>query len=1070
MIKGQVFIEVKEPDNKGILQTVKTIKEDNIICIRALEQLINFSTTRVFNNSSNFRIVLSSTNITPTFNIRTLTSSIFASGDSSPFINSFVFTKRNVLDTVNPSDIVYKQRFVAPTVNRTINSIALSDSIGLVNNATATANIYTYLRLTIPIVQTNTQTLDISYRLFIDWTNSIVNNLNVNIAELYENYLFGGTYISTNSFLDASKINSAYYNNQVGINFLESSAFPGGSNFNSALSTNAVINTTSLSLSNTANRNISNAPFSNDTNWIGRFTSNLSTTGLFANFSTGLPYSKVQEFNKTTNLSDVTSHSLTSALATYDVNNLANSSWRPNITDGPQLDFPSMYILKVTQSGGLGVGRYKVYKSGWGGWYRGLWANAIADPFLSTDFSYHENKIDFVEDNYSAYNTRWLYTWNSTLGNETVVSFKRNYGVGIYTITDRNLILNNLWKNNINGLGTYINGIAVAPAINRIYVAMNTGLYEINVTTNAISTLSSDKCLAVCVGFNNQVFAAFNTTGTLGRLSSSIGTNWQTPLNMGTVNPAINWANIWRLYIDNKNTDYQLMIIEGAMPQGVVVLDTINTTTTKFIRRWWSNTIGVQLSTSIVYNPGTVPTVFSDLILFPSHNAVIGDRGIWVYYNDLYKSWAVSSTDTLNISKDLETDLINSNFFINSYVGYFHNRGNISKGNSSGNNIQQGVLQRRFLNKGRIAVGLFAQAPLTQFFSSGNSCGDWIKPRLSSDGNIFSVVFTICNHSYNGVYQENNSYKINTAAYSISTTVIKTGTYPWNLTAPVTETVIRQGIFVKVDIDLTSTPAANMIDYTDIGTSTVYALTSPQNSYIANVKVTHDKKIMLFDPQTNLVGNAIKMYSPIHVPNNDLNDILCQTWTWNNTTSQWEDDPLNNGQGKLLHSTNDNLVDGLSIQWSDLQPGNSKDLVAGQYYVFTKTSAPGQVAIEQQTPPLTFVNSIQLRQYAQGNTIISIPNTTASFFVKEAPGGSATNINWYGTNSSAAANSNHISNVTINGVAGILSYGSSTTPSLGTVIINDNGRIRVNSGDVNKTLVLNYSYAFKYDSTEPALP
>jgi hypothetical protein len=48
MLKGQITIEVKEYDKNNILQTVKTIKEDNIICVRALEQLITFSSTRVF--------------------------------------------------------------------------------------------------------------------------------------------------------------------------------------------------------------------------------------------------------------------------------------------------------------------------------------------------------------------------------------------------------------------------------------------------------------------------------------------------------------------------------------------------------------------------------------------------------------------------------------------------------------------------------------------------------------------------------------------------------------------------------------------------------------------------------------------------------------------------------------------------------------------------------------------------------------------------------------------------------------------------------------------------------------
>jgi hypothetical protein len=1071
MLKGLVTIEVKEYNKDNILQTVKVIKEENTICIRTLEQLIGLPSIAVFNNNANFRIVISSISTTPVFTQRTLTN-IFATGDKSPFPDSFVYNKRDALSLSNPSDVTYRQRFVAPTATRTINSIALADNVTLQNNVSVTTNILTYLKLTAPITQTNVQTLDVSYRVVLDWSTAITAGLDKTIAKLYELFLFDTTILFTaGNFLSSNKINTKYYNPSVGINYIPNVASGGdatASLFNLSLATNTALlqNTTTI-----LNTNIS-AGAIDVLNFLGRFVSSYNTMGILLNFNTDKPYANMGFLPKTTNLSDVTSHSITSTLATYDTNNLANSSWRPNITDGPETDFPSVYILKVSQSGGLGVGRYKIYKSGWGGWPKGLWSPALAEPFLSTDFCYLQNQI-ITEDDYDTYNTRWLYKWNSTLGSEVVVSYIRNKGVGLYTITDRALTLNNKWEVNTNTLGTYIYGIAASPNTNKIYVAMDNGLHEINVTTGTTSVLNSDKCLAVCVGFNDQVFAIFNPSGSTGRLSGSIGTNWSTPLSLGATPPTINWSNIWRIYIDNKNANYQLMFIEGTTPQGVI--SAVNGTGTRFIRHWWSNTIGIQRTDIITHTANAAVSrkaLFSDLIMFPSHNSVIGENGVWAYSNEFYYDWATTLISTRNMMQDLEIDFLNSNSFIQRNAGFHFLRGTVNKGNSAGIDYINGISSSSaFINKVKIAVGLFAQAPLNSFFSSGNSCGDWIKPRLQNETNVFSVIFTICNHTTNTNYFASTGALNHSLAPVIPTTLPRIQDLSFVNTANAIQyTNNRMGIFVKVDFNLTGpTLEANIIDYTDIGTTNTYSLNSQQCGYIANIKVTHDKRVMIFDEQSNLGGASIRMYSPIHVPLNDLNDILVKTWGWNNTTSSWEDDPLNDMQGRLLHATTEPLVDGLSITWNDLQPSSSKNLILGQYYVFTKLSAPNQVAIEHHTPPLSFLSNLQLRQYAQGNTTISIPNTTATFVVKEAPAGSSPNVNWYSMNNTPTLNSNHITSATINGVTASIAFNNSTSASAGTIIINDNGRIRVNATDINKTLVLNYSYALKYSSDETPL-
>jgi hypothetical protein len=1050
MIKGQALIEVKELNEKGELITVNSIAQNNTICVRALEQLLTFPSPSVFNNGTNFRIVISSSTANTSFSIRTLTSNILASGDKTAFpTDNYLYTKRDLLSLTNPSDVVYKQRFVAPTANRTINSIALSDSIALQNNVTATANVYTYLKLAAPITQTTSQTLDISYRLYIDWTNAIAANMGVNVAEMYESFLIGTAY--NNNFLITGKLNTAYYNPNVGINTNENISMLGGDFFTGTqyLPTNNVF-ANSLTRQNTGTHTIN---LTTGSSLLGRFVSNFSSLNLFRTLA-NKPTSTATEFNKTSNLGSITSHAVTSNLAIYDTNNLANSSWQPIITNPTTPDFPSFYILRVTQAGGLGTGRYKLYKSGWGGWSNGAWSPAIADPFLSVDLSYQQLQTGFTEDNYSAYNPRWLYTWSSTLGNETFVSYVRDYGVGIYTLTDRNLILNNLWKVNLNGLGNYINQIAVSPVSNKIYVAANNGLYEINVGTNTISTLSSDKCLAVCVGFNEEVFAAFNTTGSNGRLSSSIGANWSTALNIGSPTPAINWANIWRLYIDKENNDYQMMIIEGGIAQGVVALLPASTST-KFIRRWWSNAGGGAVVGTNVINNLVDASITSDLMLFPSSNAVLGSRGIWVYNNVPLRSLSTSNISCLIAPKDLETDITNNGLSLNKYRYYHSSGGTITKGTGTLLNISF----NKFLDRGVIHVGLFNATALLSFTASGNACGDWIKPRLATDGNIFSVVFTICNHNYNAVYQNSDNAKNNNITQSSIGTFASAG-------ADITAALGRVGVFAKVNIDLTSTPTATLIDYTDIGTSNTYSLNSANCSSIQNVKVTHDKRIILFDPTNSLSIQGVRMYSPIHVPSNDLNDLLVQSWSWDSGTSTWVNDPLNNGVGKPLHTTTDLLVDGMSINWTDLQPGDSKPLIANQYYVFTKITAPGQVPIEAHTPAITLISNINLRLGAQGTTTISIPNTTTAFYIKEHPLGTNPNTNYYNVAFSPSSFGHPNSTCTIDSSPAPFVLSNNITPPAGTVYLNENGRIRVSSADINKTLVLNYTITFKYDATE----
>jgi hypothetical protein len=156
----------------------------------------------------------------------------------------------------------------------------------------------------------------------------------------------------------------------------------------------------------------------------------------------------------------------------------------------------------------------------------------------------------------------------------------------------------------------------------------------------------------------------------------------------------------------------------------------------------------------------------------------------------------------------------------------------------------------------------------------------------------------------------------------------------------------------------------------------------------------------------------------------------------------------------------------MSINWTDLQPADSKPLIANQYYVFTKLTAPGQVPIESHTPTINLGSHINLRLGAQSTTTISIPNTAGSFYIKDHPLGTNPNTNYYSVAYSPASFGHPSASCTINGTPAPLALTINNNPPAGTIYLNENGRIRVSATDINKTLVLNYSIAFKYDATE----
>lgn len=1085
--KGQAILELKEYDEHGILQVVQTTVEKNIV-LKDMYYNIMTVDPGGFQNTTSFRICISSESANPLFTKTNFASSVFATGDPTPFLAAQQYS-RNIGEIGNPNNtpsVTYLQRFIAPTVTRTINSLGISSSAStLITNSTnsSISNLRTYIKLVTPIVQTNLQVLDITYKVSIDWGSTVVNANN-----------FYSLYCLTQSFLGVAtasvnipyarqiifnKIENGYLSNTEALGYSSIEGNDVGSiqlNHTYHLITGSNLNN-SIDLIVGIYQNPVNNHFKTvgqnsnvhqiNPNYVGRFVHAYLTgaTKPISGFPISLGHKTKQVMTKTSNLSSITSHSLNSTKVTYDANELANSSWQPSISDlSSPNDFPSTYILKVTAAGGINTGRYKIYKTGWGGWNRGFWKDPIADKFLCFDLSRKEVTWTPAPaaDNYDFYNYRWLYKWSSSIGIERFVSYRRDKGFALYELTDQNVnVIYTRTLTQINATITKIFDIAVNQTLNLVYVATDVGLFSVNVSNNAVVTLSPDKCLAVCVGISNSVFGAFNPSPGVGRISGSIGANWQTALPIGSPSPAINWNNIWRIFIDKESSVHHMMIIEGITPKGVMA-SLPNASAVVYRYRWWnssSGVVGTYTYTKPTNSTGSV--LVSDLYMFPTHNSILCSGGVWIYPSEI----APIRTYSVNVMglfpKDIREDMFNSNIYINNAPDNIVNGNLMSSpvtttiGNSAGTNVAGNAI----LCKSKIAVSLFNSSILSSIQTNAGGLGDFIKAKLGTDGTVFNLIFTMSDHytttgANTPELYNNDANKVPASVLNNPSSIIVA-----NTTYPIPR---RMTLFYAVNVDLTSTPAATILNYPEYGTTAEYCIDYIRAYQYGNLITTHDKRIIIADIQSNVHGAGFRMFATIRNPTTDLDTELCQTWSWNG--SAWVEDPHNNGVGKPIHTSTDSLVDGLTINWTDLQPGNSKPLIAGQYYTLSRCTAPNQVPFDQHSPspPITTSYSPRNKSATITDTITNI-NSSTIYYLSKSSLGSSPDPSFYNLGTNAVL---LIKTATLNEIVVPINM-TSGSPSAGSVSIDpNNSRIRTAAGDNGKTLVITYQYLLKLDASE----
>ena len=1110
--KGIVTLEKFVQQKDGQLVKNYSVTEENLITKLAIEDLLEGLS--VFTDAR--KIAFSQRTDAEDFEVTQLTQ-INAVGDPTLIPDP----RTEFLDDgIDPSSVTIKNRFLPPASTRTIESVGIVDGATLVDDpsASTTRFQYSYLRLGSPVTQQDNEIIDVSYKIFIDWTGTrfgapqqyqrsvewtflgfgedVGFNRDIDNALTFSGQLHPTIFDPVGDTLNRFKQAAGFWSdNNFGVgtspipfspqnNYPPISSLPRyGSNvdygvfFNNADADDLLDNLIGIPISGII---------------FGSFCDDINDAILQTDlFNTGpkpvldpvegyRAYPVVQTFSKASPLSNLWSHNETSTSPMYDISELANSSLKPIITESVATDvFPTEYLLKVVTAGGIGVGEYKLYKTS----FRNFAQNSRqqGDSPISYYWMLEAGFESMRADNeFLIFSVHWIYEWVDTLGNYEFVTWEPKKGIAIYRVDK-----NGVTEIDRFPLSTYtqfvrINDIEVDPANDKIYVAGEGGLYEIVVTGAVVTQLDADACASVTVGDSGNAFAIFRDGAGSGRLSSSIGANWATALDL--TGATINWDNVWRIFIDPLSTDYDLMIYEGYGPKNIITLGTDTIPVSNILKIHWWNNPSKFIQTDQFDLAGTRGSVVRDwaiheLDVLPTNNAVQVTNGVWIYPTDIYtkgyhfvnysndsdECWSPIQSDD-RVTNHIKWDMADNN------QGY---RTRLANGNLSlgrGWNAASGLGQVFLGSFGRpgldniYALSFHATAPFFTFdFRGGVS--QLIKGKPNPSATVYDLLFMgdllQTADDVNWGFDNGASWR-------------------------------RCGGMFKISVD--EGGVSTVKDYANDDRDNYALATSFSNTrryrehilYGARFKVTNEKEIIWFleptrenieyldvlelEPTVNWTRTlnnwtgGIGFYSPTGDIHADLNDQWLKAYEWDG--ANWIDDPDNTGPGKPAHSTTDALIDGLQIRWDELQGGNPQPLVLNQYYNVVKISKEDMVLVEPNPPTIQISNTCYIRDlplFSQsGTTPGSAP---VRIYLDEAPLGSAPDSLWLSLDPHIIGSQ---WSATINGVAAPIFIDPSTTPAPGTIHLTDPaaGEFYFNAADSSQPYTIDGYYIRKYDSTE----
>lgn len=1105
-VKGIATLTKYTIKENGELEQVWEHTANNIINKRAITRFFQFGS--VFDSTR--KIALSEQNTAPDYEAQTL-GQINAVGDDTLIPDPRTVTLRA---GATPASLVIKNRFLPPASTRTINSLGIVDGATLVDDPSATTvrNSYTYILLGVAATQLPVEVLDVSYKIFIDWTGSrFGSNEQYQIISEWDFFSNPGGLSNNREIRRLSAISytlSDFSSSPIGYTaFDETNGYPSiytaVNTFQTLPITFTLLGTPTFTSENVSFRDVEygrvGLKWGNNSgddylteHYLGHPVRALLIGGERANFSAssydtdpatttpvvenfGSPeYYKDWPieylFDKVSDLSNVWSHEETSNTPMYDINELANSSLKPIIdvsVDTP--DFPSEYFLKVVTSGGVGVGEYKLYKTSFHNFsnnIRSKLSNYAVSLFweVGTDFERYKRDNEIV-----IFNPRWIYDWSFATGDVEIVTWEQYKGIAILRVRDTGVTESHRFPlSTYTQFGTRINDIAVDPVNDKIYVASETGLYEIVVTGATVSQLDADACASVTVGDSGQVFAIFRDGAGSGRLSSSIGANWATALDL--TGASINWDNVWRIFIDPNSTDYDLMIYEGPTPKHtwLTITDNPPVVTTYFHIHWWNNPSKFIQTDSFSHDlPDNNDCVVNELDVLKTNYSVQVTNGVWIYPTTP-KSLMMNTG--IGSSRDAFADQECSGSWIQDYrdsaasegIGWQRRCSN-SSFSDGWNNSSSTPVEISFdvpLADNVYAFGFHATAPFhTEDFRGS------ISKLLVGKPTPVATTYDLC--FFMDVFQWSNpQVNVTTTASGFRSAGVM---FKLSVDEGGTSTLKnyandRDEYRIPIPNSETLQFYQNIV-YHPIGDKQIMALVPP----LRKVIVLNEFSGLLEPTATRTreiqrQSGGIFWMSPVYYAPDDLNDIFIQAYEWDG--ANWILDPDNTGPGKPAHTSTDALIDGLTIRWNEELPGNPQPLILDQYYNFVKITEPNTFLVETSTPLDSGECEIYFRECPVAVDSGTVPGSAPHrIYLPEAPLGSAPDSLWLslppdmlGTQFSA----------TINGSPVDILIDASTNPAPGTIHITDTaaGEAYFAAADSSQPYTINYFYIRKYDVSE----
>lgn len=1113
LIGGEATItkKVVNPDGSfGTVTEVGTFK--NTITQRVWDQMFaNNNDQEPFKEHPNRRIALSTQGGSESYNDQTL-DQIVAVGDGGLVATPSLYTQKS--NATERHEMLYTNRFLQPAAQRIFSRIGIVDGAVLVDDPSATTarNAWTQLVLTSSVTQEPIEIIDVSYRIFMDWQAGQINS-----SPLYELVVAGvmfdrnwrhGKPSSTFRMLggesdnwtcghftdittsDAQFTRGAYDTyisgsmtrfrrtaGAISINYDES---PDGENeFYYTFAENAIrFEVGRISGDDILNLNCQGSIIRSIL-WATPFpvVPRPDNSGEYT-LEYEDPVNGYQDWGgkfvmtKASNISNVFSHlGDNSNRSMYDANQLATSSLKPIITESVVTDdLPKHYFLNVETSGGIGVGTYKLFKDSFAGYPGNAYSTQLWEPFYvissRTPYTYDDTQETIL------FNQRHVHEWSATQGNFQFVSYLKRGGIAIWEVTSTSTKqLHKFPLSTYTQFGSIINDIAVDPVNDKIYVATELGLYEIVVTGAIVTQLNSDACATVVVGNGATVWAIFRDLAGSGRLSSTLGGGLSVALDV--TGATINWDNIWRMWIDPTSTNYELLFYEGMVPKNELWLagGTINSSTsiTNIVKtHWWDNVSNWIKTDQWDFRNRAGETASSTIHCsleewyLPNNDCVQVTNGVWIYPGDGMKA---GSAINQNTDPRLGERFFNNNCGIDLDVLWEMARDGrrISSGTAWNSLVGSDIYSYAMMGVSKEwHFGKHGVAPFFSQEQDGSLCA-LVRGKPNPGDTVYDLNMLFGHH----VYFEDLDVQDNGV-----------NRMPWMLTLQVDELGTSTWVDLITDISGRYRQHRNNdIRYGHFNMARFFRNSLGDQFWFSNPTArrrTYSNDAAVVEPQTppyahhydnnQRFDGGFGHLTMAFFPEQDTQMTWLEPYSWNGVS--WVYDPLNTGPGKPAHLTDEALIDGMTIRWEELLPGNPQPLAAGEYYNFVKEMDPNGIFCETTAPNISLNMTMYYRAYNAETMAGTIPaSAPVRIYVDQAPLGAFPDPLFFRLPTFVLGSE---WSATINGSPATVLINGSTTPPAGTIHITNSGagEIYFAAADSGLPYTLNYAWLQKFDATE----